>query len=111
MHCEGLIRSCGRSNQTFAVHAGRLTVKGRMFFVGCVVSAPAPQQGPSGEHDMFQNILVPVDLSDPEFAKPAVETAGTLAHAFNAELRLIHVMPATPTLLAEFVPADFDAQQ
>jgi nucleotide-binding universal stress UspA family protein len=60
---------------------------------------------------MFQRILVPVDLTDPEFAKPAVETAGTLAHAFNAELRLIHVMPATPTLLAEFVPADFDAQQ
>ena len=60
---------------------------------------------------MFQRILVPVDLTDPEFAKPAVETAASLAHACDAELRLIHVMPATPTLLTKFVPADFDTQQ
>jgi len=60
---------------------------------------------------MFKNILVPVDLTDPEFAKPAVETAASLARAYAAGLRLLHVMPATPAMLAEYVPADFDAQQ
>jgi nucleotide-binding universal stress UspA family protein len=64
-----------------------------------------------GEHDMFQRILVPVDLTDAEFAKPALEIAANLARAFTAELRLIHVMTAAPSALGEFLPPDFDAQQ
>ncbi len=60
---------------------------------------------------MFKRILVPVDLSEPAFSKAAVDTAAGLARAFAADLRLIHVLPATPVMLREFVPADFDAQQ
>ena len=30
---------------------------------------------------MFQKILVPVDLADPDFVKPALETAVELARA------------------------------
>jgi nucleotide-binding universal stress UspA family protein len=60
---------------------------------------------------MFKKILVPVDLTDPEFAKPAVETAAGLARAFAATLRLVHVVPTTPVMLAQFVPSDFDEQQ
>ena len=60
---------------------------------------------------MFKRILVPVDLTDPEFAKPAVETAAGIARNFTATLRLVHVVAATPVMLAQFVPADFDEQQ
>jgi len=60
---------------------------------------------------MFNAILVPVDLTDPEFAKPAVETAASLARAFGATLRLVHVVATTPVMLAQFVPEDFDDQQ
>jgi len=60
---------------------------------------------------VFKTILVPVDLTDPEFAKRAVATAASLAQVFGAALRLVHVVPITPVLLTEFVPADFDAQQ
>jgi nucleotide-binding universal stress UspA family protein len=60
---------------------------------------------------MFTTILAPVNLSDPEFAKSALATAAALAQAFKAYLHLVHVVPVTPVMLAEFVPADFDAQQ
>jgi nucleotide-binding universal stress UspA family protein len=69
-----------------------------------------PAQGEQDE-PMFKTILVPVDLTDPEFAKPAVETAASLARAFAATLRLVHVVATTPVMLAQFVPADFDEQQ
>lgn len=82
-----------------------------MSLVDRSVPVVAPEWQCRGEHDMFRMILVPVDLTDPEFAKPALEAAASLARAFAAELRLIHVMPTTPVMLAEFVPADFDEQQ
>ena len=60
---------------------------------------------------MFQKILVPVDLADPEFVKPALDTAVELAKASNGAVRLINVIPMTPVMLAEYVPPDFDVQQ
>ena len=60
---------------------------------------------------MFQRILVPVDLADPEFVKPALNTAVELAKASNGSVRLINVIPMTPVMLAEYVPPDFDVQQ
>src|SRR5436305_8940888 len=60
---------------------------------------------------MFNTILVPVNLSDPEFAKPALTAATALARGFTARLHLIHVVPVTPVMLTEFVPADYEAQQ
>jgi universal stress protein G len=60
---------------------------------------------------MFQKILVPVDLADPEFVKPALETAVSLAQANAGSVRLINVIPMTPVMLAEYVPPDFDVQQ
>ena len=47
---------------------------------------------------MFKSILVPIDLADTDLAKPAIATAATLS-------------PMTPAMLAEYVPADFDALQ
>jgi nucleotide-binding universal stress UspA family protein len=60
---------------------------------------------------MYKKILVPVDLTEPEFAKPAVDAAVELARASSGIVRIVNVLPMTPVMLAEYVPADFDAQQ
>jgi universal stress protein G len=64
-----------------------------------------------GNSDMFKRILVPVDLADTDLAKSAIETAVSLSHASGGSVRLLNVLPMTPVMLAEYVPADFDAQQ
>src|SRR5690349_11449132 len=65
------------------------------------------QEGPA----MYKCILVPVDLTEPEFAKPAVDAAVELARASGGIVRIVNVLPMTPVMLAEYVPADFDTQQ
>ncbi|HMK80207.1 MAG TPA: universal stress protein [Xanthobacteraceae bacterium] len=60
---------------------------------------------------MFQKILVPVDLADPELVQPALATAVELAKTSGGVVRLINVIPMTPVMLAEYVPPDFDVQQ
>ncbi|WP_315721055.1 MULTISPECIES: universal stress protein [unclassified Bradyrhizobium] len=60
---------------------------------------------------MFKSILVPIDLADTDLAKPAIATAATLAETWQGKVHLLNVMPMTPVMLAEYVPADFDAQQ
>ena len=60
---------------------------------------------------MFKSILVPIDLADTELAKPAIATAATLSETWKGAVRLLNVLPMTPVMLAEYVPADFDTQQ
>jgi len=60
---------------------------------------------------MFKSILVPIDLTDTDLTKPAIATAATLSQTWHGAVRLLNVMPMTPVMLAEYVPADFDAQQ
>jgi nucleotide-binding universal stress UspA family protein len=60
---------------------------------------------------MYKQILVPVDLTDPELAKPAIATAVMMADQSDGTIRLINIMPLTPVMLAEYVPPDFEAQQ
>jgi len=60
---------------------------------------------------VFKSILVPVDLAEPELAKPAIDTACAMARATTGSIRLINVLPMTPVMLAEYVPPDFDVQQ
>ena len=60
---------------------------------------------------MFKSILVPIDLADTDLAKPAIATAATLSQTWNGTVRLLNILPMTPAMLAEYVPADFDAQQ
>lgn len=59
---------------------------------------------------MFKSILVPIDLADTDLARPAIATAATLSQAMNGSVRLLNVLPMTPVMLAEYVPADFDSQ-
>ena len=60
---------------------------------------------------MFKRILVPVDLADTDLANSVIETAVSLSQASGGSVRLLNVLPMTPVMLAEYVPADFDAQQ
>lgn len=60
---------------------------------------------------MFKQILVPVDLAEPELAKPAIDTAIALARPTSGHVRLVNILPMTPVMLAEYVPPDFDVQQ
>ena len=60
---------------------------------------------------MFKHILVPIDLGEPELAKPAIETAVTLARASGGSVRLLNVLPVIPVMLSEYVPTDFLEQQ
>ena len=60
---------------------------------------------------MYKHILVPVDLADPELAKPALATALMMAQQSGGTIRLMNVLPLTPVMLAEYVPPDFEAQQ
>ena len=60
---------------------------------------------------MFKRILVPVDLAEPDLAKPAIDTAITMARASAGSVRIVNVLPMTPVMLAEYVPPDFDEQQ
>src|SRR5205814_5718255 len=69
--------------------------------------------GPDWEKDdaMYKQILVPIDLTDVELAKPAIETAAMMAEQSSGTVRLINVLPLTPVMLAEYVPPDFETQQ
>jgi universal stress protein F len=57
---------------------------------------------------MFKSILVPIDLADTDLAKPAIATAATLSQIWSGAVRLLNVLPMTPVMLAEYVPADFE---
>jgi nucleotide-binding universal stress UspA family protein len=60
---------------------------------------------------MYKSILVPIDLANTELAKPALATAVMMARQSQGTIRLVNVLPLTPVMLAEYVPADFEAQQ
>ena len=60
---------------------------------------------------MYKQILVPVDLTETELTRRALDTALALARASSGNVRLVNVMPMTPVMLAEYVPPDFDTQQ
>jgi nucleotide-binding universal stress UspA family protein len=63
------------------------------------------------EPTMYRNVLVPIDLADPDLAKPALATALMLAGPSQGKIRFINVLPLTPVMLAEYVPPDFEVQQ
>ena len=64
-----------------------------------------------GGRTMYKSILVPIDLANTELAKPALATALMMAKQSEGTIRLVNVLPLTPAMLAEYVPADFEAQQ
>jgi nucleotide-binding universal stress UspA family protein len=59
---------------------------------------------------MFNTILVPVDVGEPDLARPAIDKAVALAGA-NGTIRLIYVRSLVPITFMEFVPPNFDTGQ
>ena len=59
----------------------------------------------------YRSILVPIDIAEPDTARPAIERAVDLAHASNGTIRLIYVRSILPVTYMEFVPPSFDAEQ
>ncbi len=59
---------------------------------------------------MFKKLLVPVDISEPELAKPALKAAIGMARG-GAKIHLFNVVPSMPVMAAEYVPVDFEEQQ
>ncbi len=60
---------------------------------------------------MYKQILVPVDIADPELAKPAVSAAAGMARNDGSTVRLLHVVPLTSGMLVEYVPPGFEEEQ
>lgn len=60
---------------------------------------------------MYTHILVPIDLTEVDLARPAIDIAVEMVRNAGGSLRLLHVLPMTPMMLAEYVPPDFEEQQ
>ncbi|MCI0598772.1 MAG: universal stress protein [Beijerinckiaceae bacterium] len=60
---------------------------------------------------MFKKILIPIDLSELEIAKPALNAAVELALYSNGFVRLIAVESLLPASFMEYVPPEFDKSQ
>ena len=56
---------------------------------------------------MFSNILLPVDIQEPDFSVPALETAAEHARRFGARLHAVAVLPGfSMPLVASYFPSD-----
>lgn len=59
---------------------------------------------------MFEKVLVPVDLAEPEYGRKAVRAAVGLAREVSGEVRLLSVRQVMPELMSEYMPEDFSAE-
>jgi len=59
---------------------------------------------------MFKSILVPIDLSDPDYYKSAIATASEMAKRDNADLHIVTVLPVISGMVASSIPADLEAK-
>ena len=57
---------------------------------------------------MYKKILLPLDLSEKEMCRLAIEAALPIARSSNAQLRLITVQPLVPIALIDYSPPNFD---
>ena len=60
---------------------------------------------------MFKQILIPIDLTELEIAKPALHAAVELALPSEGLMRLIAVETLLPASFMEYVPPEFDRSQ
>ena len=59
---------------------------------------------------MYKKILTPVDLSEPDMSKLAIDAAVSLARTSDAELRLVNVQPLVPVAFVDYIPPNFDEE-
>ncbi len=60
---------------------------------------------------MFKKILIPIDLTELEVARPALKAAVEVASLAQSALRLIAVETLLPASFMEYVPPEFDRSQ
>jgi universal stress protein F len=60
---------------------------------------------------MFRNLLVPVDIAEPETSTPAIDRAVAMAQASSGTIRLIYIRSVLPVTYREFIPPHFDEEQ
>lgn len=58
---------------------------------------------------MFDRILIPVDLAEPEFARSALAAVKAFV-AGGAHVRLVTVRHLMPQMMTDYLPSDFDNQ-
>jgi nucleotide-binding universal stress UspA family protein len=58
---------------------------------------------------MFEKILVPVDLTEPELTRQALDEALAIARG-AATLRLVNVQSLVPVAFIDYIPANFDEE-
>ncbi len=57
---------------------------------------------------MYKKILLPLDLSEKEMCRLAIDAAVPIARGCNAQVRLITVEPLVPIALVDYIPPNFD---
>ncbi len=60
---------------------------------------------------MFKSILVPVDLTELDVVRPALDKALALVGMTGASLHLVYVRSIMPVTFMEYVPPSFDMEQ
>ncbi|MBY6241012.1 universal stress protein [Methylosinus sp. Sm6] len=59
---------------------------------------------------MFAKILVPLDLTEPELMRQALDEALVIARGGNARVRLVNVQSLVPVAFIDYIPANFDEE-
>lgn len=60
---------------------------------------------------MYEKILIPVDLSEADMSRSAIDAALALARAGDkASLRLVNVQPLVPIAFVDYIPPNFDEE-
>jgi universal stress protein F len=57
---------------------------------------------------VLKKILLPIDLTQPEMTRLAIDQAKELASVFTCEFRLVNVQSLIPFAYFDYVPQDFD---
>ena len=57
---------------------------------------------------MFTDVLLPVDLDEPGSWEAALALAVDFAKAKGAKLHLLHVIPAGPAVLSQYIPGGYE---
>jgi nucleotide-binding universal stress UspA family protein len=59
---------------------------------------------------MFEKILIPLDLTEPEMTRQALTEAMAIANGPSAKLRLINVQSLVPVAFIDYIPPNFDEE-
>jgi nucleotide-binding universal stress UspA family protein len=59
---------------------------------------------------MFRSIVVPIDLSEIEISRPAIDMAVALAKESGGRVMLVNVVPIMPVMMLDTVPVTYEAE-